>query len=331
MSTDWIITTCGTQGYAGDTFIVIPYVVTVQYQSPSVYLVNLSNQLTFTVNISNYQVDYNLNTNQYISVTVYAAPVGADVICDQPISSPNSFTIDITFINNFNGSLPNDKYLIKFDPTTSNPINYSVVGTRVKTGHFSAVNGITNNTETPENNNDIVNVSQCCNKKVAIPILIIEGQTLFDATDLADMKFTISDIYCYYDNKSIIGTKCCKFYAKPKKLNDTIFRKCCNEISLYPVLKGKGCTALDKALYIYNHNKKLQENILFNEFYYNNLILYAMSKYILSYLLYGKFSMKYVLNEYNKEFFKNLKNSRFCEFAKLYKINHIKHYNKFFH
>ena len=48
------------------------------------------------------------------------------------------------------------------------------------------------------------------------------------------------------------------------------------------------------------------------------LIFYAMSKYIFSRILYGKFNINYLLGKYNKRFLRDLGKSRFCGAMELY-------------
>lgn len=183
-----------------------------------------------------------------------------------------------------------------------------------------------NKTICPCNNSPI-----CEEGKILVPIIIIEGQTLFDGTDLSDMKFTIKDEFEYYEHKCIVGTKCGIFSICPDKLKETIFQKCCKDISLVNVLRGEGKTAFDKAKFLYYNDPQIQTQVDFYSFYYNNLILYAMSKYILSRLLYGKFNIKFLLQKYNEEFFINLGNSRFCGALSIFNDEkQLATYNRFF-
>ena len=167
---------------------------------------------------------------------------------------------------------------------------------------------------------------------VLVPSILIQGQTTFDGSDLADVKFTISDTRTYYDHKPLVNTECGIFMANPTDIQQTIFQKCCNEISLFPVLRGKGETAFEKAKFLFKKEScEFQETIGFYQFYYNNLILYAMSKYILSYILYGKFNIKFLLQRYNEKFFTDLGQSRFCGALRIFNDeNQLGCYNKYF-
>lgn len=167
---------------------------------------------------------------------------------------------------------------------------------------------------------------------VLVPSILIQGQTIYDGSDLADFKFTISDTRTYYDHKPLTNTECGVYMATPDQIQLTIFQKCCPEISLFPVLKGKGNTAFEKAKYLFlQESQEFQDTVGFYQFYYNNLILYAMSKYILSYILYGKFSTKFLLQRYNEEFFNDLGQSRFCGAVRIFNDERqLGCYNKYF-
>ena len=167
---------------------------------------------------------------------------------------------------------------------------------------------------------------------IPVPSISILGQTLFDGSDTADVKFTIMDTRTYYDHKPLTNTECGMYVATPDQIKDTIFQKCCPEISLFPVLRGKGETAIDKALDLFKQeSQEFQDTVGFYNFYYNNLILYAMSKYILSYILYGKFSMKFLLQKYNDKFFEDLGMSRFCGAVRIFNDDkQLGCYNKYF-
>lgn len=167
---------------------------------------------------------------------------------------------------------------------------------------------------------------------ILVPNILIQSQTTFDGADIADCKFTISDTQTYYNHQPLIDTVCGIYKANPDQIKETIFQKCCNEISLYPVLRGEGKTAFDKAMFLFKQeSQEFQDSVGFYQFYYNNLILYAMSKYILSYILYGKFNIKYLLQKYNEQFFIDLGMSRFCGAIKIFNDDqNLGCYNKYF-
>ena len=167
--------------------------------------------------------------------------------------------------------------------------------------------------------------------RILVPIILIEGQTLIDASDLSDMKFTIKDELCYYEEKPLCDTECGIFCTNPCKLKTTIFRKCCKDTSLCRVLRGEGRNAFEKAMNLYKNDPVLRTTTTFPQFYYQSLILYAMSKYILSRILYGKFNIKSLLGKYNKQFFIDLGMSRFCGALRIYNdADNLASYDRFF-
>jgi hypothetical protein len=150
------------------------------------------------------------------------------------------------------------------------------------------------------------------NNKVEIPIIEIRGQTTYNADYLSDMTFIIKDKYRYYDYDSkIIKTcgKCKSQYGKLSKLKTTKFLQF--SPPLQNVVKGKGCNLKEK-LYNYYLTHQCKFGSSFNDDFYGPLILYSMFKYILAKLLYGDFNINYLCQNFNKQFFKDLKQSRFC-------------------
>ncbi len=130
------------------------------------------------------------------------------------------------------------------------------------------------------------------------------------------MKFTICDKYTYYEERLLPSSKCSVNFIEYDQLKETIFRKCGIQLEL--VIKGRGNTLYEKALYLYNNCfQKINLGPSFINFYYN-LILYGMLKYILARILYGKFNLKYLLSNFNDKFLKNLGHGRFCGFLEAF-------------
>lgn len=168
----------------------------------------------------------------------------------------------------------------------------------------------------------IVNI---INTTVLIPYIDILGQTLVDFTDIGNLTFTIGDQFKYYKDIPLLDNQCIiPMEINVDDLKLTVFNKCCP--SMVSVLKGKGLTLLEKASDIYPGIP------LDFGFYYKNIILYGMAKYIISRILYGKFNINYLLNKYNNKFLKDLGSSRFCSFLELFldPISKIFGYNKYF-
>ena len=153
------------------------------------------------------------------------------------------------------------------------------------------------------------------NVQVRVPIIDIYGQTTIDGDYLSDMTFVIQDQYKYKcnENKYINSDHCygCTIYYLPvNKLKTTTFQQ--NNIPLEDVVKGKG-TLQEKVFKLYN----LPLSPEFQNFY-ERFIRYAMLKYILIKLLYGSFDLCKLCRNFNKQFFKDLADSRFCGFIEFF-------------
>jgi len=114
------------------------------------------------------------------------------------------------------------------------------------------------------------------------PRIFIHSQTLIDGTDIGDTIFIVE-----YENSNI----------------DKFEKSCPKVVS---VLKGEGCTAVEKS----NNIHKLEPNNLTYLEFANNLIEYSMVRYFLSRLLYGKFNINYLLGKYYYKFLKDLTKSQ---------------------
>jgi len=216
----------------------------------------------------------------------------------------------------------------------------------------AAVNFIRNLGGLPVNNTTITNVSnnnttilqsssKCttgkCHKlpkdicnKVRIPGIDISGQasTLSNGEDMGEVIFTIRDEFTYYDKEPIAHKGQCKIrYIEADKIKITRFKRCPELVS---VLKGTGDTLLSKAQSLYD--KLPETNTLTFPQFYENILYYAMVKYILSRILYGKFDVNFLLGKYNTKFLEDLGGSRFCGFITVFEDcqSAIYGYNKFF-
>jgi hypothetical protein len=103
---------------------------------------------------------------------------------------------------------------------------------------------------------------------ILVPDILIEAQTTFDGSDISDSKFTISDTRTYYDHKPLINTECGIYKTTPDQIQLTIFQKCCNEISLFPVLRGKGDTSFEKAMFLFKQeSQEFQDTVNNSQLY----------------------------------------------------------------
>lgn len=156
------------------------------------------------------------------------------------------------------------------------------------------------------------------NVTVRVPSINIQGQTTVNGDYLSDFTFIIKDKYKYYDYdcKILKNKKChCEpIYIDQCKLKTTTFLIFNPEMQC--VVKGKGKTLQDKLLYYYNKHPEIGPS--FTQDFYEPMILYGMLKYILAKLLYGDFNINYLCRNFNKQFFKDLKHSRFCGFIEFF-------------
>ncbi len=209
-------------------------------------------------------------------------------------------SIIVTFINDIDLYLTDDKIIIGVANDFSRRVvaNAEILSDKnriVNNNTFITTTSIIKNNMS-KINKDIDQFTGQCNK-TPVPKILIEGQTFGNGSDIANMHFTIIDKLEYYKDTSIIGTKCGYFYTKINKLKETTFLKCCENVSLFNVLRGEGKNALEKAEFLFLKSDEAIQKIGFINFYYNNLIPYAMIRYILSKILYGNFNINYLLNK----------------------------------
>lgn len=150
---------------------------------------------------------------------------------------------------------------------------------------------------------------------VNVPRIRITGQTNVDGTDLGDAIFEIYDEYEYYNTCKIPDNHCIiDRTISPDRLKTTKLRQCC--LYMISVLRGEGKTAYEKVwnLYTIYH---WDIGLTFLDFA-ENLIVYALAKYVLSYILYGNFNVNYLLRRYDEKFLHDLGKSRFCSFIEYF-------------
>lgn len=105
----------------------------------------------------------------------------------------------------------------------------------------------------------------------------IKSQTLIDGSDIGSTIFTV---------------------------NGTVYQFC--SIKIASVLIGEG-SAKEKIITIFYSQPT---NVTLTQFG-DNIMTYALLRYILSKLLFGKFNVKYLLNKYYRKFLFDLKNSQY--------------------
>lgn len=178
-----------------------------------------------------------------------------------------------------------------------------------------------------------------------LPVIQMTVQTTVNGSDIGDALFEIYDKYQYYlfDQKDeILDLQGDPKYYKECEIKDdkyqithtnhhvkvTKFHKCCPFI--VSVLKGKGKTAFKKVNNIYN-KYAIKIGVSLVQFGIN-IITYAMAKYVLSRLLYGKFNINFLLGIHNKKFLKDLGKTRFQDFLEFFldPNSPVFGYNKYF-
>lgn len=165
------------------------------------------------------------------------------------------------------------------------------------------------------NKQNILGVKECpC---INVPILNIEGQTLIDGSDIGDNIFTIIDKFQYYciDDIPPKDNHCGVFHVKESQLKVTQFRRCCPKI--VSVVKGEGETLYDKLENIFRTLGEEEIGVDFETFY-TRIFFYAMLKFSLARIRYGKFNIDFLLGKFNEKFLRDLGNSRFCEALHLF-------------
>lgn len=137
------------------------------------------------------------------------------------------------------------------------------------------------------------------------PTIEIVAYTAFSAQDFGDVNYTVIDTKHY-------GSKDCNY----RKLDSGELYE--SKFFVYgtinPVVKGKGCFLINQFQDIID---KLGLTLTLQEFT-SKMALYSLSKYILAFLLYGRFSLEFLTSTFNSTFLNDLANSRFSNFLPLY-------------
>lgn len=169
-----------------------------------------------------------------------------------------------------------------------------------------------------------------------VPEVKITAQTDIAGLNLSDVLFEVVDKVQYAN-----GYPSCNSTIKPDK-NRVNKRRNCNcqqEIipdrcaiqtlfSEYPdinkVLRGQGCFMFEK---LRNLQERYEPQTPLDTFV-ENVLLYGLSRYILSRLLYGFFDIQSMLRSRTNQFFIDLAHSRYCHFISRY--TPIKQYERYF-
>jgi hypothetical protein len=263
----------------------------------------LGNRLVKGVNVFGVSID-DISSGPY-EITYAFAP-----------NPPNPLTIDIVAAQN---SIVSGSGVLS-DPATSlslmNSTNMMASSQAIRSDTMNTLSRLPKcNKCTPNACNDCqAFVTPGCNS-VNVPIINLLALLSIGGADVAQAQFIICDEFTYYEEKPLPhDDRCVVAYIKPCQLKETKFLRCCP--FMVSVVKGKGATLYDKLLSIYMQYS-LSIGTDFFTFYYR-VVLYGMSKYILSRILYGKFDINFLLNKFNKKFLEDLGHSRFCSFIAVF-------------
>ena len=152
-----------------------------------------------------------------------------------------------------------------------------------------------------------------------VPFKIVDGREVYQSNRIRDDPQIFISSQLLID-KSDIGKTIFYVISKVENIFDKSYPKIVN------VLKGEGKTMWDKVNNLYI---TYQPEILGLDFL-SNVIQYSMLKYILGELLYGEFDKKYILNKYNDQLLKDLKNSEYKNFLPFFTTSEYKDYYKYF-
>lgn len=157
------------------------------------------------------------------------------------------------------------------------------------------------------------------NNDIENPIIIIKSQSLIDFSNIGDTTFEIRDKFYYYS---------CSKDKQVNNLSNQIYitKLYTNCIDITSVINGIGNNTREKVKSIYILN---DINIELKDFCVN-FIEYTVVKYLLCYILYGKFNIKYLLQKYYLKFLKDLNDSRFYRFVNFFTIGIFVDYYKYF-
>jgi hypothetical protein len=164
-------------------------------------------------------------------------------------------------------------------------------------------------------------------QKVSIPQIDILAYTSINQLNLGEVRFIIKDTIsykCIYIPSDKCLETCIERNTRESNIVETIFYE-------YPdfnsVVKGKGCTLQEKLLSLI---RKFHIPLTLEQFT-GKIVLYGLLKYVLARIFNGDFDVKYLLQSYNKTFFRQLKkNRRFCQFIEPFIELGLQDYDKYF-
>jgi hypothetical protein len=274
-------------------------------------------QLSYTVQISG--INFLLTSDGQVGITDATSGTYVATYTFAPAAGL-AFAINLTVAQNntVSGSGVLSDPSTSLSSTNSNTVMNS--NAMIKSNVMNALSKVSNKSskcnmcKTNTCNDCQMFITPGCNS-VNVPIINLIALLSIGGADIAQAQFIICDEFTYYKEEPLPhDDRCVIAYIKPCQLKETKFLRCCP--FMVSVVKGKGATLYDKLLSIY---MKAASSIGTDFFtFYYRVVLYGMSKYILSRILYGKFDIDFLLNKYNKKFLEDLGHSRFCSFIAVF-------------
>lgn len=159
---------------------------------------------------------------------------------------------------------------------------------------------------------------------VNVPTIIIKVCFNKEQNNISKAFFQIRDDRLYYYNRHLqkdcsnckINEKGCIIHGICPE--DVRFTRLDSTLNITKVINAPGNNLYEKVDHLGGNVDPM------------HIVAYAYLKLILSRTLYGKFSLKYLTQRYNNKFFRNLADSRFCNFVNAFIELGVLDYNKYF-
>jgi hypothetical protein len=162
--------------------------------------------------------------------------------------------------------------------------------------------------------------------KVEVPTVLITGDFFPGTIQPATASFIISDSISH---RCPQPSGCCSERVEKipsTQVISTVFTK---QVDLIPVLRGKGVTYQEK-VGVNLYNTENVDSSLTRIRFMQRVVSYGLVRYVLSYLLYGIFDTKYLLQSYYCQFLQDLKVSRYCRFKHIFRGSIFRGYEKYY-
>ena len=180
------------------------------------------------------------------------------------------------------------------------------------------------------------NAIQLQNNLVEIPAITMRLQTDLRGNNLDEAAFNVFDRISYCSNYpatcptsgrciNTVADKrtqtCPIIKVRKEDVKKTEYSR--NPIGFNKVVRGRGCTLKEKATNINDTTLTTKQFML-------RISVFGMLKYILGKMMFGRFDLKWLLRENERELFDKLKENRLCRFIEAFNDPTIKGYGKYF-